>query len=474
MSVPYLINSAGGHIPASERIPVIARPFVSDRAKKTLDLVERFVEEECIPADAVFAQQINAKGSDIVSRFDSHPQVIEDLKAKARELGLWNMFLPKNHFKEGAGFSNLEYGLMAEYLGKSGTASEATNCAAPDTGNMEVFAKYGTEEQKKQWLVPLLNGEIRSAFLMTEPQVASSDATNIELDMKKDGDYYVLNGQKWWSSGAGDRRCKIYIVMAKSDPTNKNVYRQQSVILVPADTPGVTIERMLSVIGFDDAPHGHGHITFKNVRVHKSNMILGEGRGFEVVQGRLGPGRIHHAMRSVGAAEKALEYFLARMNDPQRRPFGKNLSEHGIMLERVARSRIEIDSSRLAVLNAAIKIDQSNAKDALKEIAEVKVQVPNMLLDVLDRAIQAYGGAGVSQDTPLASMWASGRTMRIVDGPDEVHLLQLGRNENKRGLALLKRIEAQKEKSRELLRQYGLQARDPLELKRVSGGQSKL
>ncbi|KAH0843778.1 hypothetical protein AYO21_07916 [Fonsecaea monophora] len=474
MSVPYLINSAGGHIPASERIPVIARPFVSERAKKTLDLVERFVEEECIPADAVFAQQINQNGGDIVSRFDAHPQVIEDLKVKARKLGLWNMFLPKNHFKEGAGFSNLEYGLMAEYLGKSSVASEATNCAAPDTGNMEVFAKYGTEEQKKQWLGPLLNGEIRSAFLMTEPQVASSDATNIELDMKRDGDYYVLNGQKWWSSGAGDRRCKIYIVMGKSNPNEPSPYKQQSVILVPADTPGITIERMLSVIGFDDAPHGHGHITFNNVRVHKSNMILGEGRGFEVVQGRLGPGRIHHAMRSVGAAERALEYFLARMNDPAKKPFGKLLAEHGIMLERVAKSRIEIDSARLAVLNAAIKIDQSNAKDALKEIAEVKVQVPNMLLDVLDRAIQAYGGAGVSQDTPLAAMWSSGRTMRIVDGPDEVHMLQLGRNENKRGPALLKRIAAQKEKTRELLRQYGLEAKDPLALRRVSGGASKL
>ncbi|OAL33659.1 hypothetical protein AYO20_06997 [Fonsecaea nubica] len=474
MSVPYLINSAGGHIPASERIPVIARPFVSERAKKTLDLVERFVEEECIPADAVFAQQINQNGGDIVSRFDAHPQVIEDLKVKARKLGLWNMFLPKNHFKEGAGFSNLEYGLMAEYLGKSAVASEATNCAAPDTGNMEVFAKYGTEEQKKQWLGPLLNGEIRSAFLMTEPQVASSDATNIELNMRRDGDYYVLNGQKWWSSGAGDRRCKIYIVMGKSNPNEPSPYKQQSVILVPADTPGLTIERMLSVIGFDDAPHGHGHITFNNVRVHKSNMILGEGRGFEVVQGRLGPGRIHHAMRSVGAAERALEYFLARMNDPAKKPFGKLLAEHGIMLERVAKSRIEIDSARLAVLNAAIKIDQSNAKDALKEIAEVKVQVPNMLLDVLDRAIQAYGGAGVSQDTPLAAMWSSGRTMRIVDGPDEVHMLQLGRNENKRGPALLKRIAAQKEKTRELLRQYGLEAKDPLALRRVSGGGSKL
>ncbi|EXJ85462.1 acyl-CoA dehydrogenase [Capronia coronata CBS 617.96] len=471
MSVPYLLNSAKGHIPASEKIPVIARPFVSERAKKTLDLVEKFVEEECIPADAVFRQQI---GEGTVNRFDSHPRVIEDLKVKARKLGLWNMFLPKNHFKEGAGFSNLEYGLMAEYLGKSFTASEATNCAAPDTGNMEVFAKYGTEEQKKKWLVPLLNGEIRSAFLMTEPQVASSDATNIELDIKKDGDYYVLNGQKWWSSGAGDRRCKIYIALGKTDPTNPNVYKQQSVVLVPADTPGITIKRMLSVIGFDDAPHGHGHVIFDNVRVHKSNLILGEGRGFEVIQGRLGPGRIHHAMRSVGAAEKALELFLARINDPAKKPFGKQLYEHGIMLERVAKSRIEIDSARLSVLNAAIKIDQSNAKDALKEIAEVKIQVPNMLLDVLDRAIQAYGGAGVSQDTPLANMWASGRTMRIVDGPDEVHMLQLGRNENKRGPALLKRIQAQKEKTRELLRHYGLEERDPLQLNRVSGGQSKL
>lgn len=283
--------------------------------------------------------------------------------------------------------------------------------------------------------------------------------------------------------------------MGKSDPNNSNTYKQQSVILVPADTPGVTINRMLSVIGFDDAPHGHGHITFENVRVHKSNMILGEGRGFEVVQGRLGPGRIHHAMRSVGSvsvkilnlrvctrtnlqpflqAERALEYFLARLNDPAKKPFGKQLHEHGIQLERVARSRIEIDSSRLAVLNAAITIDNSNAKDALKEIAEVKVQVPSMLLDVLDRAIQAYGGAGVSQDTPLAGMWASGRTMRIVDGPDEVHILQLGRNENKRGPNLLKRIEAQKEKTRELLKYYGLQERDVLALERVSGGKAKL
>lgn len=262
--------------------------------------------------------------------------------------------------------------------------------------------------------------------------------------------------------------------MAKSDPANPDKHKQQSVVLIPADTPGITIRRMLSVGGFDDAPHGHGQLEFHNVRVPISNIVLGEGRGFEVVQGRLGPGRIHHAMRSVGAAEKALEYYLARIQDPTKKPFGQLLSQHGIQLERVAKSRIEIDSARLAVLNAAIKIDEGDAKKALKEIAEVKVQVPQMLLDVIDRAIQAYGGAGVSQDTPLAAMYASGRTMRIVDGPDEVHVLQLGRNEAKRGDALRQRIDAQKEKTRELLKQYGMEYRDVLQLDRVSGGKSKL
>ncbi|KAK5083042.1 hypothetical protein LTR05_006924 [Lithohypha guttulata] len=478
MSVPYLINSDKGYVPASQRIPSVVKHLVSDRAKKALDLVERFVEEECIPADAVFTQQIREAGdahsSNIVGRFESHPSVIEDLKKRAQELGLWNMFLPKNHFKEeGAGFSNLEYGLMAEYLGRSITASEAVNCAAPDTGNMEVFAKYGTQEQKAQWLKPLMDGKIRSAFLMTEPQVSSSDATNIEMRMHKEGNEWVLNGQKWWSSGAGDKRCKIYIVMAKSDPNNSSKYKQQSVILVPADTPGVTVHRMLGVMGYDDAPHGHGHIYFNNVRVPDSNMILGAGRGFEVVQGRLGPGRIHHAMRSIGSAEKAMDWYLARLNDPARTPFGKQLAEHAIQLERVARSRVEIDSARLAVLNAANTIDEGDAKSALKEIAEVKVEVPGVLMNVLDRAMQAYGGAGVSQDTPLAQMWASGRTMRIVDGPDEVHMIQLGRNESKRGGALLKRIEAQKEKTRELMKQYGLKNEDPLAINRVSG-KSKL
>lgn len=379
------------------------------------------------------------------------------------------MFLPKNHFKEGAGFSNLEYGLMAEYLGKSITSTLATNCAAPDTGNMEVLAKYGTQEQKDRWLKPLLEGEIRSAFLMTEPDVASSDATNIGLRIHREGNEYVLNGSKWWSSGAGDPKCEIYLVMGKSDPNNPNPYRQQSVIFVPYDTPGVTIKRMLSVFGFDDAPHGHGHLIFNNVRVPTSNICLGEGRGFEVIQGRLGPGRIHHAMRSLGSAEKALEYFLARINDPRKKPFGKQLNEHGIMLERVARTRIEIDAARLQVLNAAIMIDTKDAKFALKEIAEAKVLVPKVALDAIDRAIQAYGGAGVSQETPLAQMWSHGRTMRIVDGPDEVHLLQLGKNENKRGRFLLEKIEKQKKKSEEMALAYGFEQRDVLQLdKQVS------
>ncbi|KAF1953202.1 acyl-CoA dehydrogenase NM domain-like protein [Byssothecium circinans] len=468
-----LVNSQHGHITASQRIPAIARPFVSERAAKTLDLVEKFVEEECIPADAVYTRQI---GETTSQRFSSHPSIIEDLKKHARELGLWNMFLPANHFKEGAGFSNLEYGLMAEYLGKSRTASEATNCAAPDTGNMEVLAKYGNEAQKRRWLDPLLNGEIRSAFLMTEPQVASSDATNIEMTIVRDGDSYVLNGSKWWSSGIGDPRCEIYIVLGKTDPQNTDKYKQQSVILVPHNTPGITIHRMLSVFGFDDAPHGHGHVTFTNVRVPASNMVLGEGRGFEIIQGRLGPGRIHHAMRSIGAAEKALEWFLARLNDPKKKPFGEMLHKHGIMIDRVARSRIEIDAARLAVCNAAIKIDESDAKGALKEIAEVKVLVPDVLLTVIDRAIQAYGGAGVSQDTPLAAMYANGRTMRIVDGPDEVHLLQLGKNENKRGPAHGRRLEAQRLRGEELCRRYGVGVGDVLALGRVSGegGKSKL
>ncbi|KAK0727911.1 acyl-CoA dehydrogenase/oxidase [Lasiosphaeria miniovina] len=434
----------------SAQIPIAVRSRVSDRAKTTLDVVAKFVEEECIPADSVFDAQIGEGDA----RWESHPQVIDDLKAKAKTLGLWNMFLPKGHYKESPGFTNLEYGLMAEWLGKSRVASEAVNCAAPDTGNMEVLAKYGNDAQKAQWLKPLMDGEIRSAFLMTEPQVASSDARNIEMKIEKDGNGYVLNGQKWWSSGAGDPRCKIYIVMGKTDARNTDPYQQQSVILVPSDTKGITIHRMLSVYGYDDAPHGHGHITFHNVRVPAANMVLGEGRGFEIIQGRLGPGRIHHAMRTIGAAERALEWMLMRINDPTKTPFGKQLREHGVILEWVAKSRLEIDAARLVVLNAAVKMDEEGPKAALKEIAQAKVLVPQMALTVIDRAVQSFGGAGVSQDTPLANMWAQIRTLRLADGPDEVHLQQMGRNENRRGKAVAIKINEQRAKAARLLEQY--------------------
>ncbi|KAK1766069.1 acyl-CoA dehydrogenase/oxidase [Phialemonium atrogriseum] len=434
----------------SSNIPIAVRDRVSDRAKKTIDIVAKFVEEECIPADPVLEAQVGVGEA----RWETYPPIVEDLKKKAQALGLWNMFLPKGHYKESPGFTNLEYGLMAEWLGKSRVASEAVNCAAPDTGNMEVLAKYANDAQKAQWLKPLMDGKIRSAFLMTEPQVASSDAKNIEMSIKKDGNDYVLNGQKWWSSGAGDPRCKIYLVMGKSDPGNKNPYQQQSVILVPAGTKGITIHRMLTVYGYDDAPHGHGHISFDNVRVPASNLVLGEGRGFEIIQGRLGPGRIHHAMRTIGASERALEWMLMRINDPTKTPFGKQLKEHGVILEWVAKSRIEIDAARLVVLNAAIKMDEYGPKAALTEIAEAKVLVPQMSLVVIDRAVQAFGGAGVSQDTPLANMWAQIRTLRLADGPDEVHLQQMGRNENKRGKEVAAKIQAQKEKTAQLLVQY--------------------
>ncbi|KAH6893226.1 acyl-CoA dehydrogenase/oxidase [Thelonectria olida] len=437
----------------SARIPAIAANRVSDAAKQTLDIVAKFVEEECIPADPV-VEALTGQGD---QRWETHPAIIEDLKVKARKLGLWNMFLPAGHYKESPGWTNLEYGLMAEWLGRSQVASEACNCAAPDTGNMEVLAKYGNESQKNEWLRPLMEGKIRSAFLMTEPQVASSDATNIELSIRRDGNDYVLNGQKWWSSGAGDPRCAIYIVMGQTDPDNKDPYKQQSVILVPADTPGITINRMLSVYGFDDAPHGHGHLTFKDVRVPAKNLVLGEGRGFEIIQGRLGPGRIHHAMRSIGAAERALDWMLYRVNDEQKKPFGKLLREHGVILEWIAKSRIEIDAARLIVLNAAIKMDELGPKKALKEIAEAKVLIPQTTLTVIDRAVQAFGGAGVSQDTPLAKMWAGIRTLRMADGPDEVHLQQMGRNENKRGSETTATIKKQREKTAELMKEYGVQ-----------------
>ncbi|EER37565.1 acyl-CoA dehydrogenase [Histoplasma capsulatum H143] len=440
---------------ASSKIPAIALPFVSERAKQTLDIVQEFVEKDCIPADSVFQAELGEGAQ----RWTATPAILEELKAKARKLGLWNMFLPKNHFKEGAGFSNLEYGLMAEYLGRSRVASEATNNAAPDTGNMEVLAKYGNEAQKRQWLVPLLEGKIRSAFLMTEPDVASSDATNIKLDIRREGNEYVINGQKWWSSGIGDPRCKILIVMGKTDTNNPDPYRQQSVVLVPMDTPGITVHRMLTVYGYDDAPHGHGHVSFNNVRVPVSNVVLGEGCGFEIIQGRLGPGRIHHAMRAIGAAERALEYLIARANDESRKPFGAVLSSHGVILEWIAKSRIEIDAARLTVLNAAIMIDNGDAKSALREIAEAKVLVPQTALAVIDRAVQAHGGMGVCQDTPLASMWAGIRTLRLADGPDEVHLQQMGKRENKQRMAeVTNKINWQKAEAQRLLNAKGLKS----------------
>lgn len=416
------------------------------------------------------------------NRWETHPSIVEELKDKARKLGLWNMFLPKGFYAESPGWTNVEYALMAEWLGRSRSASEACNCAAPDTGNMEVLAKYGNAAQKEEWLRPLMEGKIRSAFLMTEPEVASSDATNIQLQITRDGDEYVLNGSKWWSSGAGDPRCKLYIVMGKSDPNNADPYKQQSVILVPAGLPGITIKRMLKVYGYDDAPHGHGHITFNNVRVPANNLVLGEGKGFEIIQGRLGPGRIHHAMRCIGAvslllymhancslftngilfqAEQALDWMLMRVNDESKKPFGKLLREHGVILEWIAKSRIEIDAARLIVLNAAVKMDEEGPKKALKEIAEAKVLIPQTALTVIDRAVQAFGGAGVSQETPLANMWAGIRTLRLADGPDEVHLQQMGRNENKRGKETAAKIQWQKAKTQELLKRYGTQIAEP-------------
>ncbi|KAF2402951.1 acyl-CoA dehydrogenase NM domain-like protein [Trichodelitschia bisporula] len=432
-------------------IPPLVAHRVSDKAKRTLDIVKQFVEEECMPADAVARAQM----ADFPTRWGVYPPVIDDLKAKAKALGLWNMFLSKTHYAEGAGLSNLEYGLIAGVLGKSGLASEAVNCSAPDTGNMEVLAKYGTPEQKKTWLEPLLDGTIRSAFLMTERAVASSDARNIEMSMKREGNEYVLNGSKWWSSGAGDPRCKIYVVLGKTDPNNPDPYKQQSVILVPAGTAGVKIERMLSVYGYDDAPHGHAEITFTNVRVPASNLVLGEGRGFEIIQGRLGPGRIHHAMRAVGSAERALELMISRVNDPARRTFGKRLNEHGVILEWIARSRMEIDAARLVVLNAAIKVDETDAKGAQYEIAAAKIMVPEIALAVIDRAVQAHGAAGVSGDFPLASMWAHMRTLKVADGPSELHLQQMGRNENKKNQLILGRFAEQRRRVERKLKEYG-------------------
>ena len=355
------------------------------------------------------------------------PPILEELKIKARAAGLWNMFLPES--ERGAGLTNMEYTPLCEIMGKVHFAGEVFNCSAPDTGNMETIERYGTEDHKKQWLEPLLNGEIRSAFAMTEPAVASSDAMNIESRIERDGDEYVLNGRKWWTSGIGDPRCKIIIFMAKNDP-NAEPYQQQSMILVPTDTPGITVHRMLTVMGYDDAPHGHGEVEFKDVRVPISNMLLGEGRGFEIAQGRLGPGRIHHCMRLIGVAERALELMCKRATE--RTTWGKTLAERGVTQERIAQARIDIEMHRLLVLKAAFMMDTVGNKAARQEIAMIKVAAPNMALNIIDNAMQLHGGGAMSQEFPLAYMWARARALRFADGPDEVHRQQIARLELRR------------------------------------------
>ncbi|KAJ3264417.1 hypothetical protein HDU77_008580 [Chytriomyces hyalinus] len=419
-------------------------PKVQDMYKKLSD----FVEFECIPAEHLYHQQLAPMGHP--DRWNIVPPVIEQLKTRAKEIGVWNCFLPPTYGKYSPGLTNLEYAVLCELMGRSHLAPEATNCGAPDTGNMEVFAKYGNQAQKDKWLVPLMNGSIRSAFAMTEPAVASSDATNIETSIVRDekNKQYVINGRKWWISGAGDPRCKVYLVMGKTDFGAKK-HLQQSVVIVPAGTPGVTIVRPMMVFGYDDAAHGHMEMHFKDCRVPFENMVLGEGRGFEIVQGRLGPGRIHHCMRAIGLAERALELHILRVTDPSRKPFGKMIAQHNPVP--IVNSRLELDQARLLVLKAADKIDAAGPKAALKEIGMAKIVVPRMALAVFDRAIQAYGAAGVSQDTPLAYMYAMMRTLRIADGPDEVHERQVAMYELKKSAELRSRFEKQKDIEASLL-----------------------
>ena len=393
----------------------------SDKVKNLQERLQAFMDEHVYPNEKRYYEEI-ARDRWKPSR------IVEELKPKTRAVGLWNLFLPND--ESGAGLTNFEYAPLCEMMGRSEMAPEVFNCSAPDTGNMEVLARYGTPEQKERWLKPLLAGEIRSCFAMTEPAVASSDATNIEASIVRDGKEYVINGRKWWTSGAGDPRCKIAIFMGKTD-TSASVHKQQSMILVPMDTPGVKVERLLSVFGYDHAPHGHGDVSFKNVRVPVSNILLGEGRGFEIAQGRLGPGRIHHCMRCIGVAERALETMCERVRS--RVAFGKTLAEQGTIREAIAKSRIETEQARLLTLKAAHMMDTAGNKAARAEIAMIKVVAPNVALRVLDRAIQAHGGAGVSQDTFLAAAWAGVRTLRLADGPDEVHIEAIAKEELRKG-----------------------------------------
>lgn len=394
----------------------------SEKVKEYQIRLTEFMEEYVYPNENLYNDQLDKQ-----DRFSKVPPIMEELKKRAMEKGLWNLFLPDSEY--GEGLTNLEYAPLCEIMGRSSIAPEVFNCAAPDTGNMEVLVRYGTEEQKEKWLKPLLNGEIRSCFSMTEPDVASSDATNIQASIIRDGDEYVINGTKWWSSGAGDPRCKIAIVMGKNDPDAAK-YEQQSMILVPLETPGVTIKRVLPVFGYDHAPHGHAEIEFKDVRVPADNMLWGEGKGFAIAQGRLGPGRIHHCMRSIGAAERALDELCKRVQN--RTAFGKKVADQGVVQEWIAESRIEIEQARLLTLKAAYMMDTVGNKEAKAEIAMIKVIAPNMALKVIDRAIQAFGAAGVSDDFTLAAAWANIRTLRLADGPDEVHKRAIARYELKK------------------------------------------
>ena len=397
-------------------------PELRPEAVELVEKVKDFIDSEVRPKEHVFHEQINV-GKD---RWSSYPSVIDELKEKARAKGLWNLFLPESEF--GAGLSNYEYAHLAEEMGKSHIASEAMNCSAPDTGNMEVIARYGNEQHQEEWLKPLLDGEIRSAFSMTEPGTASSDATNMQATAVLDGDEYVINGEKWWTSGAGDPRCKILIFMCVTNPDNPK-HQRHSMILVPMETEGVEIIKMMHVFGYDDAPHGHAHMKFTNVRVPKENLLLGEGRGFEIAQGRLGPGRIHHCMRAIGAGEVAIELMCKRGMDPNKVAFGKNLAQLGANFDYIAESRIELNAARFLTLDAAFKMDTVGNKIAASEIAQIKVYAPNVALKIIDRAIQIHGGEGVSQLTPLASMYAHMRTLRLADGPDEVHRRAVARYE---------------------------------------------
>jgi len=391
-------------------------------SEKVTDLVQRvrgFMDMHILPNEALFEEQLEAKPWETTA-------IVSELKQKARSAGLWNLFLPLEHGKYGAGLTNTEYAPLAEEMGRVIWASEVFNCAAPDSGNMEVLAKYGNEEQKKRWLEPLLAGEIRSAFAMTEPAVASSDATNIETSMVREGDHYVINGKKFYASGACRKQCEILIVMGKTDADNPNRHQQQSQILVPVATSGVTVTRPMNVLGYDDGPEGHAEIVLDNVRVPVTNLILGEGRGFEIAQGRLGPGRIHHCMRLIGGAQRALELMMARANT--RIAFGRPLIKQQSVREDIAKSVCQIEQARLLTLKAAQKMDVEGNKGARDLIAMIKIVAPNMALDVIDRAMQMHGAVGLSQDTPLAHMYAYARTLRLADGPDQVHMMQLGRN----------------------------------------------